>query len=254
MPKTINIRFYEELNDFIPVARKKLAFQHSFSGNMTIKDVVESLGVPHTEIDLILINGESVTFKYRPGDGDFISVYPVFESFNISNVTHLRTKPLRITKFILDVHLGKLARHLRMLGFDSLYQNDYSDREIIDVSVTEKRIILTRDIGILKNSAVTHGYWVRSQNHKEQLKEVITHFDLTATMHASLLLNPLSRCLDCNGVIRKVEKENIINVLQPKTKKYYEDFFQCTKCQKVYWKGSHYNKMKLLIDDLLKCY
>ena len=245
MPKTINIRFYEELNDFLTLSRRKVAFKHSFSGNMTIKDVVESLGVPHTEIDLILINGESVIFNYRPDNSDFISVYPVFESFNISNVTHLRTKPLRVTKFILDVHLGKLARHLRMLGFDSLYQNNYSDREIINISVTDKRIILTRDLGVLKNSAVKHGYWVRSQNHREQLKEVIKHFDLAGDF------KPLFRCLECNGVIRKVEKKDVLDKLKPKTKKYYEEFFQCTKCKKVYWEGSHYKKMKYLIDDLM---
>ena len=136
-----------------------------------------------------------------------------------------------------------------MLGFDTLYQNNYSDREIINLSVSEKRIILTRDLGIFKNSAVQHGYWIRSQIPKEQLKEVVKHFDLSDN------IKPFSRCLDCNGVIRKVEKEDVLalmhaSVLKPKTKKYYKDFFQCAKCKKIYWKGSHYNKMKYLISEL----
>lgn len=247
MPKTVHIRFYEELNDFLPLRQRKVQFAHTFSGNMTIKDVVESLGVPHAEIDLILINRKSVTFNYKPGEGDLISVYPVFESFNISNVTHLRKKPLRITKFILDVHLGKLARHLRMLGFDTLYENNYSDKEIINISLNDKRIILTRDIGILKNGSVTHGYWIRSQNPKEQLMEVIKYFDIVNEF------KPFYRCMECNGVIRKVEKKALTEVsmlLKPKTKKYFNDFYQCTKCGKVYWKGSHFEKMKRLVDNI----
>jgi len=237
MPKTIHIRFYEELNDFLHRQKRKTTFEHSFTGNPSVKDVVESLGVPHTEIDLILVNGESVTFNYKPAENDLISVYPVFESLNISYITHLRPKPLRKTKFILDVHLGKLARYLRMLGFDTLYENNYPDPQIIDIAKNEKRIILTRDVGILKNSAVTHGYWIRSQNPKEQLKEVITRLDL------SVNIKPLFRCMECNGIIEQVDKKEIIDQLKPKTKKYFNEFFQCTQCKKVYWEGSHYEKM-----------
>ncbi|MCD4696611.1 MAG: Mut7-C RNAse domain-containing protein, partial [Bacteroidales bacterium] len=143
----------------------------------------------------------------------------------------------RKTKFILDVHLGKLARYLRMLGFDTLYENNYPDPQIIDIAKKEKRIILTRDVGILKNSAVTHGYWVRSQNPREQLREVITRFDL------SVNIKPLFRCMECNGIIEKVDKKEIIDQLKPKTKKYFNEFFRCTQCKKVYWEGSHYKKM-----------
>jgi len=131
MSKTINIRFYEELNDFLPKAKRKTSFSHTFSGNMSVKDVIESLGVPHTEIDLILVNGESVDFNAKPVNGDFVSVYPVFESLDISNITKLRPEPLRHPTCILDVHLGKLAKSHRMLGFDSRYQNKFEEDEII---------------------------------------------------------------------------------------------------------------------------
>lgn len=205
---------------------------------MTVKDVIESLGVPHTEIDLILVNGESVSFRYKPCIDDRVSVYPVFESLDISQVTRLRPEPLRVSRFILDVHLGKLAKYLRMLGFDTLYRNDYEDNEIIDISARDKRIILTRDLGILKNSRVTHGYWIRSQQPGEQAAEVIRRFDLSKS------IKPLNRCIECNGKIREVEKAEIIEQLKPKTIKYFDEFYRCTNCGKVYWEGSHFSKMQ----------
>lgn len=244
MPRIINIRFYQELNDFLPVPKRKKTFQHTFNGNMTIKDVIESLGVPHTEIDMILVNGDSVDFGHKPCNSDYVSVYPVFESLDISNVTRLRPEALRNPIFILDVHLGKLAKYLRMLGFDTLYRNDFGDNEIIGISVREKRIILTRDIGILKNSRVTHGYWIRSQQPGEQVAEVIRRFDL------SKLIKPLNRCIECNGKIREVEKTEIIGQLKPKTIRYFDEFYRCTNCGKVYWEGSHFSKMVGKIDLL----
>ena len=244
MSKTINIRFYEELNDFLPKDKRKVTFQHTFSGRMSVKEVIESLGVPHTEIDLIMINGESTDFKAKPGNGDLVSVYPVFESFDISGFSILRPEPLRHPIFILDVHLGKLAKYLRMLGFDTLYQNDYEDDEIIETSVSEKRIILTRDLGILKNSKVTHGYWIRSQKPKEQVIEVVKRFDLAQK------IEPLNRCIDCNGQIVQVEKDKISDLLKPKTRKYFHEFFQCTNCKKVYWEGSHFSKILEKINSI----
>ena len=167
MLKTTEFRFYEELNDFLPAAKKKSLFTYNFECSPSVKDAVEAIGVPHTEIDLILVNGISVTFSYRLQDGDVISVYPVFESMDISNVTHLREKPLRESRFILDVHLGTLVRYLRMIGFDILYENNYEDSEIVKIAKDEKRIILTRDVELLKIKTVTHGYWIRSKKPAE---------------------------------------------------------------------------------------
>lgn len=241
--KKAEFRFYEELNDFLPATKKKTSFFYEFKGNPSVKDAVEAIGVPHIEVDLILVNSKSVAFTYHIQNGDRVSVYPVFESMDISNVTRLRKKPLRRTKYILDVHLGKLAKYLRMLGFDTLYENYYKDSEIIEIAKAEKRIILTRDIQILKNKAVTHGYYIRSQHPKRQLKEVILRFSLNSNIKL------LARCIACNGQIKKTTKESVINKLEPKTKKYYDDFYQCSLCKKVYWKGSHYYKIKNFADN-----
>ncbi|KPK87130.1 twitching motility protein PilT [bacterium SM23_31] len=246
MPKTAEFRFYEELNDFLPVDKRKSWLLYDFMGKPTVKDAVESIGVPHTEIDLILVNSKSVTFSYHLKDGDKVSVYPVFESLDISNVTHLREKPLRKPKYILDVQLGKLAKYLRMLGFDTLFENNYDDSEIVKIAKAEKRTILTRDVSILKIKAVTHGYWIRSQKPTEQITEVITRFDLYSN------IKPLSRCIACNGIINKTTKESVIHKLQPKTKRYYNEFYQCKSCKKVYWKGSHYYKIKSFAAQLRK--
>ncbi len=163
----VYFRFYEELNDFLPDEKQKVRFALYYIDRASVKDIIESLGAPHTEVDLILVNGKSVGFDYLINDGDDISVYPVFESLDITNVQHLRPKPLREPKFIADVHLGKLTDYLRMMGFDVLYKSDFDDKEIVNLSLTELRAILTRDRGILKRSEVTHGYWVRSTKINE---------------------------------------------------------------------------------------
>src|SRR3989338_9144205 len=112
-----HFRFYEELNDFLPPERRKTTFTREFRNRASVKDMIEALGVPHTEVDLILVNGASVDFSYLVQDGDRISVYPMFESFDIRPLVHLRPRPLREPKFVLDTHLGKLAVYLRLLGF-----------------------------------------------------------------------------------------------------------------------------------------
>jgi uncharacterized protein with PIN domain len=244
MPTTIHIRFFAELNDFLPDQKKKISFEHTFFGNMSIKDLIESIGIPHTEVDLILANDNSVDFKFRPENHDQISVYPMFEILDISDLTRLRPKPLRKTKFILDVHLGKLAKYLRMIGFDTLYENNYEDNFIIKTALTDHRIILTRDLGILKNKLVTHGYFIRSIRPMEQLEEVISRFDLRKNIH------PLNRCMKCNGSIEIIKKEKIEHQLKPKTRKYFSQFFQCSTCKKIYWEGSHYKKIIKQINHL----
>lgn len=244
--KTAYFRFYAELNDFLPPEKKQTEFTYHFTGKPAVKDAIEALGVPHTEVDLILINGKSVGFEYHIRHKDHISVYPVFELLDIGEVNHLREKPLRDTKFILDVHLGKLARLLRMLGFDTLYRNDYEDSEIIETAVRENRIILTRDIGILKNSAVTHGYWLRSTESEEQIIEVLDHFDLYSQ------IQPFHRCLTCNGLIGRVDKDDIRDELPPKIAEFFNEFYQCQECEKIYWKGSHYQKMESKIKKILE--
>ena len=238
-------RFYEELNDFLPSAKRKQSFPFTFTGNPSVKDMIESLGVPHVEIDMILVNGVSVDFNYKISDKDLVSVYPVFESFDISDVTHLRNKPLRETKFIPDVHLGRLVKFLRLFGFDTYYDKNISDNEIISISVAHKRIILTRDKGLLKNKRVTHGYWVRSTDPVAQFKEISGRFDLKSS------LKPFTRCLECNCILEDVDKEKISDLLLPKTIEYYREFKKCNGCDRIYWEGSHYEKMKKQIKRML---
>ena len=245
MVNLATFRFYEELNDFLPIDKKKVAFVYLFAGTPSIKDVIEAIGVPHVEVDLILVNSQPVDFKYILKDNDFVSVYPVFETFNISRVTPLREKPLREIKFILDVHLGKLAKYLRMLGFDTMYQNDYDDKIIIRISIMEHRIILTRNISLLKVKSVTHGYFIRDQKSEGQLTGVLKHFDLYRDM------DPFSRCIKCNGKLERIEKKEITRQLEPLTRQYFNKFFRCTKCQAIYWEGSHYDHMKSFINKIM---
>jgi len=238
-------RFYEELNDFLPPARRKTPFYYRFLGSPSIKDAIEAQGVPHTEVDLILVNGISVDFSHRITNGDLISVYPVFERLDISVVTRLRPAPLRDPRFVLDVHLGTLAKKLRMLGFDTRYETAYTDREIAGIASDERRIVLTRDIGLLKRSEVERGYWLRSQTPAKQLLEVLEQFDLFSK------ISPFSRCLNCNGTIHRVDKHEVEKLLQPKTKRYYDEFYRCDCCGKIFWKGSHYLRMMREIEALL---
>ncbi len=237
-------RFYEELNDFLPSGRRKKDNIYSFNGNPSVKDAIEAQNVPHTEVDLILVNGNPVDFGYKLRGGDRVSVYPVFESLDIGPVKGNRVKPLRETKFILDVHLGKLAKLLRMTGFDTLYRNNLEDKEIIALALAQNRIILTRDRGILKNSVVRKGYYIRSQKPEEQLKGVLARFQL----HSSIKF--LSRCIACNDKIEKVEKKDIAQKLKPATSKYFNRFFRCTGCGRIYWEGSHYDRMMNYYNNL----
>lgn len=242
--KSITIRFYEELNDFLPKEKRKVRFTHEFFGRESVKDLIESIGVPHTEVDLILVNGNSVDFNYILQDKDEVSVYPVFESFDIKEVQHLRPKSLREPKFVLDIHLGKLARYMRMLGLDTFYRNDLKDEEIVHISLTEIRTILTRDVGLLKRGNVTRGYFVRNTEIEKQLEEVVKRFQLENE------IKEFSRCIECNTLLKPIDKEKIIDQLPPKVRKYYNEFYTCPNCSKIYWKGSHVEDMLRVINKL----
>ena len=242
MSDQISIRFYEELNDFLSSERRKREFTNTIKERGSIKDLVESLGVPHTEVDLILVNGVSVDFSYLVRPGDHISVYPVFETIDITPLVHLRPVPLRKTRFVLDAHLGRLAAYLRMLGFDSLYRNDYEDAILANISAQQKRILLTCDRRLLMRKIITHGYFVRSRQPHEQVSEVLQRFDLFNN------IKPFSRCMHCNGLMQPVDKKAIEAHLLPLTRQHYDTFSQCPDCLKIYWKGSHFQRMLLLVD------
>jgi uncharacterized protein with PIN domain len=244
--KKVFIRFYAELNDFIPAAYRQKPVEYNYKGQITVKDVVGSLGVPLSAIDLILVNGEPSGCKERLQPDDRISVYPEFEMLDISTLTRLRKKPLRITRFIADAHLGKLARHLRMLGFDTLFSGTLPDEEIIRISNQDKRIILTRDRELLKSDKVDHGYYVRATGTNDQLKEVIAKFDLTGQFR------PFTRCLVCNGWLEDLPREEIPAELPAELIEQQREFFRCADCRRVYWEGSHYDRMIEKINKLSK--
>lgn len=237
-------RFYAELNDFLPPERRAAGVAVSFAVSAPVRDLIESLGPPHTEVDLILANGESVDFSYLVQDGDRISVYPVFESIDIRPVLRLRPQPLRQTRFVLDVHLGRLAAYLRLMGFDALYRNDYGDAELARLSAAEDRILLTRDRGLLKRAAVARGAYVRASAPRRQLADVLSRFDLLGSAA------PFTRCLACNGPLERAEKDAVIHRLPPRVRETHDEFLRCPACGRVYWKGSHFERMSRMIESL----
>jgi uncharacterized protein len=239
-----SFRFYAELNDHLPPGRRYWSIEKRFFTPASVKDMIESFGVPHTEVDLVLVNGESVDFSHLVADGDHVAVYPVFESFDITPVLRLRPQPLREPKFVLDVHLGRLAAYLRMLGFDATYSNRASDPELARVSANEERILLTRDRGLLKHSAVTHGYWVRETESRRQTAEVVNRFDLVRLLH------PFTRCMACNGLLRPLPKAEIVHRVPTRALEAHEEFQECASCRRVYWQGTHYQRMSHWIEEL----
>lgn len=241
----LTIRFYEELNDFLPRQQQKRSFELSVDRKASIKDVIESLGVPHTEVELILVNGESVSFSYQVSDGDRVSVYPVFESFDIRPLIRLRPEPLRKLIFVIDANLGKLAQYLRLLGFDCLYRNDYQDAEIAAISSAQQRVLLTRDRRLLRRKIITHGYFVRSDQPRQQAKEVLKRFNLYRDAQ------PFSRCARCNGLLLLIDKSEIIDKLEPLTRQHYDEFKICEHCGQIYWPGSHYQRALVLLHELI---
>jgi uncharacterized protein with PIN domain len=242
--RTSYFRFYEELNDFLPPQFHKKIYPFSFSGTPSVKNIIETIGVPHTEVDLILADGTSVGFEHQLKGGEQVSVYPVFESIDISPIIKLRTKPLRKIRFVVDVNLGKLAKKLRLLGFDTYYKNTLEDDEIVKISIAEKRIILTRDIGILKNGKVTHGFYIRSDDPKAQLNEVIERLQLRN------LFKPFTRCSQCNDKLKRIQKEHLINRIPEDTLRYYKIFWECNGCRQIYWEGSHFDKINNWIEKM----
>jgi len=243
---TAYIRFYAELNDFLPSAQRRRTVSYSFHGSPAAKDAIEALGVPHVEVDLVLVNGRSVDFTYHLCSGDRVAVYPIFESLDITPLVRLQGRPLRCTAFIADAHLGKLARLLRLLGFDTAHANDYEDDEIVATSVNEGRVILTRDREILKRSVVTHGYWIRSTQPLVQAQEVVQRFDLATQVQ------PFRRCMMCNGLLEPVDKQDILKRIPPKVAARQDEYFICQDCDKLYWRGTHYPKLQHMIARILE--
>ena len=237
----VTVRAYGPLNDFLPRHRRQVSWKHSVHSHPSVKDVVESLGIPHPEIDLILVNGASVGFDHITRSGDRIAVFPLFATLDITTLTRVRPRPLAVIRFVADVHLGKLARHLRLAGLDTAYRDDADDAALAELADREGRILLTRDQGLLKRRAVTYGYFVRETNPHRQFVEVLRRF-------GPLDLQPFSRCLRCNHVLMKVSKSAVDAALQPRTREHYDRFETCSGCGRVYWRGSHWRRLRHAIE------
>ena len=235
-PLAVSIRVYGPLNDFLPPHLRHATWRHVVKGRPTVKDLIEGVGVPHPEIDLILVNGTSVSFDDVVESGDRIAVFPRFTGIDIDKTTRVRAPAPDVIRFVADVHLGKLARRLRLIGLDTVYTTDARDEELAGLAGREGRILLTRDQGLLKRRVVTYGYFIRETDPHRQLVEVLRRF-------GPLNLHPFTRCLRCNGELRDVDKSAVDSALPPRTRLHYDAFQECGDCGRIYWKGSHWKRL-----------
>jgi len=236
--KEVIFSFHGDFKRFLSDDRQKKGFAYRVRGRSTIKDTIEALGVPHTEVDAIVVNGRPVDFHYQSRDKDRVGVYFDAAKVRRTNIIKLKPKILSRPKFICDVHLGKLCRYLRLCGFDTLYDERYSDQQMIRIGAQEKRILLTRDIGLLKNKRIYFGYFVRHIDPKKRIREVVRQFRLRDK------ISPFKICTKCNGRLKRVAKKAVFDHLPAKVKEYYRVFHRCLKCEQVYWKGSHYERLQ----------
>jgi uncharacterized protein with PIN domain len=233
-----SFRFFAELNDFLPPAQRQEQVTHECSNDATVKHMIEGLGVPHTEVDMILVNGEPVDFSYRIRDQDQISVYPPFSHAGMPASSPLRPEVSSPPRFIADAHLGQLAKYLRMLGFDVLYRNDFDDAEVARIAAQERRIVLTRDRDLLIRKEIVHGCYLHAVDGDAQIAEVVARYRLAGLARA------LTRCLGCNGVLRVVDKAEVGHRVPDHSRMAYDRFYECEACMQVYWEGSHVVRMR----------
>jgi uncharacterized protein with PIN domain len=241
-PFTIRLKFHGDLPFFLGTKTRREIIERALREKTSVKDVIESCGVPHPEVDLILVDGRPVDFRHTlTADAD-VDVYPVGLVPTCFTKNHLQVS--NSSEFIADCHLGKLARDLRLLGFDVAYDRDANDRQLLAIMRESNRALLTRDRRLLMHGIVQHGYYMRSQNPINQTIEVLRRFDLFSA------ITPFTRCLRCNAPLQKVAKADIIEKLEPLTKIYYEQFRRCTGCDQIYWAGSHFSKLQTRLEGI----
>ncbi|MGA7978736.1 MAG: Mut7-C RNAse domain-containing protein [Chromatiaceae bacterium] len=245
MKRSAILRFYAELNDRLPPERRQRDFELAFDGPHEVASLLSALGVPSDAVELVLVNGVSRSLDYLVQNGDRVSLYPTFESVDVSPLLQLRDSPLRRVAFIADAHLGRLARYLRLLGFDTLFENDPGDEALAEIAANEGRILLSRDRALLERRIVTHGLWVPAVRPSEQLAYVLDRLDLYR------LLQPFTRCTVCNGLLAVVDKEQLDKQVPPRVLAVFDDFWRCTACGRIYWQGSHYDRLRRLVEQVV---
>lgn len=240
------VRCYAELNDYLPPEARFTGFAFPIGEDATVAGILAGAGIPLSEVDLVLQNGEPARFENHITPGDRLSVYPVFETFDIGPTQRLRTRPLRISLFVLDAHLGKLATFLRMLGFDASYATSLTDEQCVITSLEEHRILLSKDRALLRDARLERAYAVRAADTREQLLEVVRRFDLIRSV------KPFTRCLRCNTLLVPVAKETVRDRIPPRVHETCDQFTTCTECHRVFWKGTHFERMAAFVADVLQ--
>ena len=241
--KTATFSFFGKLNDFSSLRRRSQPITLGFRGRQSVKHLIESLGVPHVEIEQIIVWNRRVDFNYLVNNHDWVQVFPYTPPIELPKPTASHHD--EVAQFVVDNHLGKLAAYLRMMGFDTSYRNDIQDDELARIASQDERILLTRDQRLLMRACIHYGYWVRNKIPQQQIREVMQRWNLAP------FARPFRRCIRCNGLLQMVEKEQIQDQLQPLTKKYFEEFRICPNCQQIYWKGSHFEKMQTFLMETL---
>lgn len=241
-PFKIRLSFHGDLSVFLRSKAGDAVIERPLAEKTSVKDVIESCGVPHPEVDLILVNEQVVGFDHTMANSAKVAVFPVENRGTFHTEQRLQT--VSISRFVADGHLGALTRNLRLLGFDVAYDQNADDRQLLEVMVRENRALLTRDRRLLMHAIVQHGYWPRSQNADEQTIEVVRRFDLLE------LIAPFTRCLRCSATLEEAAKAEIIGKLEPLTKIYYDQFRRCPDCKQIYWSGSHFPKLQRRIEEI----
>ncbi len=243
----IDISFHAMLRPLLTTSlRHQETIAHNIGRRTSIKDVIESFDIPHTEIGSILVNGNAVDFSWLPYPGDHIQVSPLGIPVDPCRASLLRPNPFPHLRFLVDVNVAKLRTYLHMIGMDTLYEPDLTDSELARLAVQKQCIVLSRDRGLLRRKIIDHGHLIRSQNPTKQLAEVLTYYGLQNK------INPFSRCIHCNNVLQPIAKKDILNNLEPLTKKYYDDFSHCRACNRIYWPGSHREGMEQTLKRALQ--
>ena len=241
-PFTVRLNLHGDLDFFLQSGIHGRSIERSLNEKTAVKDVIESCGVPHPEIDLILVNGAPVDFYYGIASAADIELYPAGAPSTLFKEKRLQVAT--ITTFVADGHLGRLVRNLRLLGFDVAYDPQADDPQLLRVMESENRALLTRDRRLLMHAVVKTGYYPRSQNADKQTVEVTRRFNLLDS------IAPFTRCIRCNGLLRNVSKAEIVERLEPLTNIYYEQFQRCADCEQIYWPGSHFSKLQERLEKI----
>ncbi|GGW36490.1 Mut7-C RNAse domain-containing protein [Streptomyces caelestis] len=231
----IRVEFAPELHVFVPQARRAGALRATTDGVSSLGHVVESLGVPLTEVGALVVDGHEVPVSHVPAAG---------ESVTVRTVARPQRVPGAPLCFLLDVHLGTLARRLRLLGVDTAYEStDIGDPALAARSAAEQRVMLSRDRGLLRRRELWAGAFVYSTRPEEQLRDVLDRFQPE--------LRPWTRCTACNGLLRQATKDEVADQLKHGTHATYDVFAQCTKCGRAYWKGAHHEQLEAIVERAL---